>query len=141
MCNLTGPCTCMTAADQTPATAAGRMEQIRARAEAATPGPWINGGQGWIFADALRRSARSGDMADLLASVVTDDHDSDFIAHARDDIPWLLALIAEQAATIERVRGLHKADRGMPNACCECGTRFPCETITALGSHRTEGQG
>ena len=66
----------------------------------------------------------------------------------RDTGPRLLSLVrrlAEQAATIERVRAVHVEDlfRGhLSNGCKTCsGGEWPCETATALGSQRTEGQG
>lgn len=68
-----------------------------------------------------------------------------------DVVMSVRALLAEQAATIERqdslVRDLHRMDNG--GSCLGCGTNewghpiaaWPCETIRALGSQRTEGQG
>jgi hypothetical protein len=74
-----------------------RIAEIRAREEKATPGPWfhwrattefigwtIQIAAGWLF----KQSDKAG------------EHDAEFVAHARADIPWLLAqhatLIAER---------------------------------------------
>ena len=66
-----------------------RLDEIRARAEAATPGPWreLDAAYGMIVHDTGPDSAQI---------VVLADHrfggpDSTFIAHAREDIPYLLA--------------------------------------------------
>jgi hypothetical protein len=76
-----------------------RIEDIKARAEAATPGPWTDGerDQGyWV--------CQPGEDGD----VVVGDHykpdapDAAFIAHARQDIPDLLR-VAEAAAPFLRL--------------------------------------
>ena len=145
----------MTAADQTPATE--RVEQIRARVDAATSGPWavdaLQGGR----VDSIV-STTLGDLrwVEVARSV---DADTAFIAHSRDDIPWLLNQLAEQAATIERVAAVHRpvpygsektrsvAPWVPENVCDHClddyggCVDYPCATIRALGSQRTEGQG
>ena len=69
-----------------------RVDEIRARAEAATRGPWsaIEGpGEHWYVCD----------EGESIASISANDGsnedqrqpDAEFIAHAREDIPWLLA--------------------------------------------------
>lgn len=83
-------------------TAADRLAQIRARAEAATPGPWgytlqtpTMGGTTW----ALRIAGKPG----IRAGVVEYQHgdaNAEFITHARTDIPALLA-------AVEAVLALH----------------------------------
>lgn len=77
-----------------------QLDEIRKRCEAATPGPWVSyledrdqlSGESFI--------ARGANPAeeDLYLSGAT-DHDIEFIAHARQDIPVLLA-------EIERLRML-----------------------------------
>lgn len=70
-----------------------RIAEIRARCEAASLGPWE-----WAD-DALWAVAPTDDFDDSRI-IETDsgyypprDNDRAFIAHARDDIPWLLAEI------------------------------------------------
>lgn len=66
-----------------------RLEQIKARAEAATPGPWDCYGDGeYEVFDA--GEYRDGDPGEVVAPVVTKLNNAEFIAHARMDIPALL---------------------------------------------------
>ena len=163
-----------------------RVEQIRARVDAATEGPWealdldyeingeaINPGSGWWWVWRTASKPHYGGVmeAETDFTIKGDDGrtyhvagavgetkihdgespqeriDAEFIAHARDDIPWLLALLAEQAATIEAVRTaraghprceLHEDDEGWVN----CGwKRAVADIDTALGLQRTAGHG
>ena len=91
-----------------------RLEEIEARARAATPGPWsarTGNGQTGPGAGALMRvldqrpivrpfgwyrGRDSRDSLDTVVAVVPSDawQDEAFIAHARSDVPWLLAEVA-----------------------------------------------
>ena len=75
-----------------------RLDEIRARAEAATPGPWKQGdinSRGVISRfDVYSEHAGYVDVASVWNS-----EDRDFMAHAREDIPYLLA-------EVERLRSL-----------------------------------
>jgi hypothetical protein len=80
-----------------------RLDEIRARLEAATPGPWYAESFAGIFsaAERLREVDESGSLvADDPLCVVGDcintDSDTEFIAHAPEDIAWLLK-VAEAA--------------------------------------------
>ena len=139
--------------------AAERVEQILARVEAATEGPWESScwdsGHSHFEMSCTVVTQDAGDhIADLNGLVrlgnelrAQDDgrHDAEFIAHARDDVPWLLArladqatTIAEQAATIQRVRALIPPNPEL----IEAGYAVPAtDLLAALGSQRTEGQG
>ncbi len=79
------------------------LDAIRARAEAATEGPWhINPDNGTHI---IR--TRNGDLAAQAGWTEPREQglrNAAFIAHAREDIPALLALIDEQQAEIERLR-------------------------------------
>ncbi|GAA2485103.1 hypothetical protein GCM10010406_21700 [Streptomyces thermolineatus] len=80
-------------------TEAERLDQTRARAEAATPGPWgtyrdLNGA--YTIQARVRTTAHGmvtdGAVAEILAD--SDDQgysDAQFIAEAREDVPFLLA--------------------------------------------------
>lgn len=139
------------AASQTPATDSERVEQIRARVEAATPGPWwvqTHDSRNHPFLAAVHTTAEPMVTEVAMAYGVAD---GEFVAHAPEDVRYLLARLAEQAATIERVRAVHRPGEGyMSDDCvgcredcayCEGDHPYPCPTITALGSQRTEGQG
>jgi hypothetical protein len=65
---------------------------------------------------------------------------ADKLAH--EDVPYLLAMVREQRAALDRVRALHTEDvfRGhLSNGCKTCGggADWPCPTIAALTA--TEG--
>lgn len=71
-----------------------RLEEIRARAGSATPGPWFpwDRGVGWHIAITKNREQPWG-MPKLLPEGNDTDigrrEDAEFIAHARADVPWL----------------------------------------------------
>jgi len=133
-----------------------RLDAIKARAEAATDGPWVQGrfidshhtsrkSDEWKSnADEQERlSVRVGDpMGEHVARITDGDHsDAVFIAHARQDIPALLA-------AVEAVLELHKPwtvsnpSESTVNHCCdqcyEGGTGdyvpYPCPTVAAIQS-------
>ena len=67
------------------------LDAIRARCDAATPGPWTYDETGYVDIGVPRsRSIAIGIEVDATAK-----SDGDFIAHARTDIPALLAYIEE----------------------------------------------
>jgi hypothetical protein len=70
------------------------LNVIRERAEAATPGPWVNVGSDVA---APRRPTEPfscyGNYREILDEANGCDDDLEFIAHARTDIPALLAEI------------------------------------------------
>jgi len=76
------------------------LEEIAKRAEAATPGPWLpsvssEGGQ-----SALGPHHEWDEAQDAMEKA---ENDAIFIAHARTDIPKLLAHIAELEAEIGKL--------------------------------------
>ncbi len=71
-----------------------RLGDIRERVEAATPGPWHSGGDGAICSDHVEPN-----VCWPIASCSTSRTNAAFIAHARQDIPALLA-VAEAAARL-----------------------------------------
>lgn len=74
---------------------ARRLAEIRARADAASPGPWQ------IEGVRVTATRASGTMtADLVAS------NAAFVAFARDDIPYLLDLVAARDKELAELRGL-----------------------------------
>ena len=67
------------------------LAQIKARCEAATPGPWVSE-MGNVYADTPEGNLRLDYMA-VAYDITQEDNDGPFIAHARTDIPRLLAAI------------------------------------------------
>ena len=84
------------AVDSQPLTA-GELSEIRARLDAATPGPWesfIEGRDHTSGDDFIRTGGLRDDCPDIYVqheSRAAPAADLDFIAHARQDIPRLLA--------------------------------------------------
>lgn len=87
-----------------------RIAEIQARVDAATLGPWYvvgppwNEGAPWI--NAVDEDPHNGsficDFVDLREEngpreSISSEEDADFIAHAREDVPFLLALLASRA--------------------------------------------
>ena len=78
------------------------LGEIEARAQAATSGPWgmaVSADRKWALI-----LVNAGTETEFSVARSADDDDASFIAHARADIPALLAMVREQRAVIERVR-------------------------------------
>jgi hypothetical protein len=79
-----------------------QLEDIRQRAENATPGPWKWVGQ--TEGGFIPQGAYLGDTLILLGDHYENyKEDATFIAHARTDIPLLLDHIAELEAEVKRL--------------------------------------
>lgn len=80
-----------------------RLDEIHARCEAATPGPWKyidNGFDGMIKSE--EETICGGEPCE---GRIEDGPDAQFIAHARDDIPYLL----DRAEKAEADRDTYRA--------------------------------
>ena len=80
-----------------------RLDEIHARCEAATPGPWKyidNGFDGMIKSE--EETICGGEPCE---GRIEDGPDAQFIAHARDDIPYLL----DRAEKAEAERNTYRA--------------------------------
>jgi hypothetical protein len=86
-----------------------RLAQIQARADAATDGPWASVGRGLVETIPEFDLHRFDVMPEIIAATKLLDADAEFIAHARMDIPALLAMVRERDAALERVRELAHA--------------------------------
>jgi hypothetical protein len=102
-----------------PALPREERDAIRARAEAATPGPWDWYGYGetgrTLYLD-------NSPYHDLNVLKTTDDWpptdaDAEFIAHARSDVPALLDALDAAEAEIERLRATYGLDRDDKHPC------------------------
>jgi len=85
-----------------------RPAEIAARAAAATPGPWEVDPGGWQVRSGVCNICGTFHCHQMHDGGRTDgEHpiqpDADFIAHAREDIPWLLAELARRETQIERM--------------------------------------
>lgn len=80
------------------------LQAIKARAEAATPGPWTTESYGNDGRDDVEiqhvRGSNGRTVVTTDCNVYTTDEDATFIAHARTDVP---ALVAE----VERLQKVH----------------------------------
>lgn len=111
-----------------------RLNEIEARANAATEGPWEADWRftGWDI---------SGNEDDGLPALIASDaygEDAEFIAHARADVP-------DMAAALRAVLALHKCRTypddgiGEPTACTHCDNEpWPCPTVRAIRQHLGE---
>ncbi len=78
-----------------------RLDEIKARAEAATEGPWVrdmhspdmSGRSGWYI-----RGPRKLGLRSMVLNSRMLPGDAEFIEHAREDVPWLV----EQVESLER---------------------------------------
>lgn len=94
-----------------------RLEEIKARCEAATKGPWdydgmhpeINAPDEWGMIISMLRMHPGDEILDDFGHAFNPDFE--FIANARDDIPWLLTQLAEREREIERMQ---EAQRWIP---------------------------
>lgn len=68
-----------------------RLAKIRARVEAATPGPWKSECEG----DLVTAGPLSLTLADFTWRRKPNPADALFVAHCREDVPYLLALVAD----------------------------------------------
>jgi hypothetical protein len=74
-----------------------KLDEIEARCAEATPGPWEQDG-----CDVLANIGSDDDPdVVLVADCLHDDADARFIAHARDDIAWLVA----EVRRLQRILG------------------------------------
>lgn len=132
-----------------------RLDEIEARANAATEGPWEWEGEAkaeWeIGANSLVPSRRPDDPVlygygyDASGIEVKTPADAEFIAHARTDVPWLLEQVERRDKALEAVLDLHKEDgHGWgpgESFCTECQqgygllVPYPCPTVAAIRQH------
>jgi hypothetical protein len=87
-------------------TAADRLAAIKARAEAASIGPWTDDG-GTVSAP--NRPPNVGPPFGLTEVVewVMNDADRAFITHAREDVPWLVAQVERYRSALWHIQQLH----------------------------------
>ncbi|SNS43342.1 hypothetical protein SAMN06309944_0235 [Micrococcales bacterium KH10] len=92
-----------------------RLDEIKARAEAATEGPWAvsedsESSRAWFTRPFPEFKGKDGRPVHLSITHA----ETEFIAHAREDIPWLLAEVDRLQAQVDAVRA---ALANHPKAC------------------------
>ena len=104
-----------------------RLDEIEARANAATVGPWM----GIMYPDGFLGRVIGGNGFGV-AEDFPDDADAEFIAHARADVP-------DMAAALRAVLKLHKREESPSGYYCdECFPNewaWPCATVAAIRRH------
>lgn len=120
-----------------------RLDEIQARADKATDGPWITGGS---IEEGVTRFGTLNDPDDpsepgVLLGDVAYEANAEFIAHARTDVPALVA-------GYRKILDLHKPVEVEPSdtICRECSYQlsngryfgkveeWPCPTVRAIAS-------
>lgn len=140
-----------------------RLNEIEARANAATEGPWeVKPYKGLAedgdYVDSIVGSSQESIVYQLGCGccdigLEVAHPDAEFIAAARTDVPWLLEQVGLRDKALEAVLEIHQdggesqgyTDTGtydfMPHCCTECGSLgeygvpYPCPTVTAIRQH------
>lgn len=79
------------------------LAAIEARASAATPGPWADGGNGYVEIAPEFDLHRFDVLPETVARTELRNEDANFIANARADVPYLLALAQDQQNKLDRI--------------------------------------
>lgn len=121
------------------------LDALQARADAATKGPWVefheNGEPGEL--EAFNCAPATGAfLIEYGADRDQQQRDSNFIAHAREDVPKLVAALkAVESVHFDAGGSQGYFDDGYSwrdHCCNECGSlgeygiEYPCPTITAI---------
>ena len=134
-----------------------RLNEIEARANAATPGPWEAGCNDrhvlYVATENEEFCAEYGPELYDSQGFFSDD-DTEFIAHARTDVPWLLEQVDRRDKALEKVLRLHPRvvvlhadpEFGRMEDDAICGacivnhepTDWPCPTVEAIRQHLGE---
>ena len=117
-----------------------RLNEIEARANAATPGPWEAGCNDrhvlYVTTENEEFCAEYGPELYDSQGFFSDD-DTEFIAHARTDVP-------EMAAALRAVLELHKREESPSGDYCDkCFPdewHWPCQTVAAIRQHLGDDQ-
>lgn len=129
-----------------------RLDEITARAGAATEGPWSShafghSGEGEPSSIVVHRGKfdwRAIYDGEFIASMprwdAQESEDAEFIAHARTDVPELVEAVRRRDAALRAVLDLHKPEKftDSEDTCsgCDIGTldppTWPCPTVRAV---------
>ena len=104
------------------------LDAIEARAEAATPGPWMeprNGlGLGWTI---FPKNSKGWSIATCDSGT-----DADFIAASRTDVPALVAELRAAREVVEAAVDLAERDGHKDDLCDDCGLSFAFHSLSSL---------
>ena len=124
-----------------------RLDDIEARTNNAYPGPWAR--IRTLAGDAVVRTTGGYDIAMTQGygdcDAFMEPENAEFIAHARQDVPALVAALRAVLALHKPVPGgvgfTDSGYGGISPACDQCGTHdeyaipYPCPTVTAIHQH------
>ena len=116
-----------------------RLDEIEARADAATEGPWRYVSipeHGGFVEDRAAHDIFTW-LEDDAGTIGATGGDAEFIAHARQDVPALVAALRAVVA-IHRpvtVPGEVFGTWGEAKQCEDCEQRWPCNTLAAIRQH------
>ena len=96
--------------------AADRLNEIEARASAATEGPWVYGGKNRIATPVIDVDEADWGGEELSGYAIHAQQDTgawryadaEFMAHARTDVPWLIEQVRKRDAALQAALDLHK---------------------------------
>lgn len=116
-----------------------RLDQIEARANAATPGPWevehhynrLNGNH--VVSEIPRVAECEGNGGGGLYHA----EDAEFVSCARDAVP---ALVVALRAVLELHEEVGNPGDTFCNECFPVQWHYPCRTVTAIHQHLGEGE-
>lgn len=87
-----------------------RLDEIREYSDRVRPGPWYARPNDLIGGWSVNLTGQTvGEGAEEVASFTTKDA-AEFIAHAREDVPWLLGVIARVRKTLDGMQHKHYHD-------------------------------
>ena len=111
------------------------LDKMMARIDAATEGPWERG-ETQHFSETGYHVTYTEVEPSICAGVSVPD--AEFIAHAREDLPRLLAAVRAVEAGHEPIDALNVRINRIQKVCTGCGTDdgnwqvWPCPTIRAI---------
>ena len=118
-----------------------RLNEIEARTNAATEGPWVTYTVTPHMGSEVLTAPREGeDYGDYVVPEYIDMDDAEFIADARTDVP-------DMAAALRAVLNLHFKAQPIPAAfgtqeggdyCVTCAEDWPCPTVETIHQHLGE---
>lgn len=111
-----------------------RLDEIQARADQATEGPWSRFET--VMADTFVVGPRGFIREDIVSGPTYERENAEFIAHARTDVPALVAAV-RKVASLHRpvsVEGFDVCERCSSLAGSDAVVSWPCLTYRALDS-------
>ena len=123
-------------------TAADRLDEIEARADAATTAPWSHCLDELRNRTAVHRIGSSEVNTDVAFTYRNRDgrgpgmQDAEFIAHARTDVPRLVAALRAVLDLHQPFPGCGdgRCDECEPVGCGTCDTDVTCPTVSAVAA-------